>query len=133
MRALRAELLELPVAGGLRMALWVAHDHANGAGSVHGAVLTALADLTLGRAIALQAGREAHPATVSLSLDFLVPAPLECWLEAEASVLRTGRRLAVATGLLRAGSLLVARASGTFALTHPARRAAAGSSAQRPM
>jgi acyl-coenzyme A thioesterase 13 len=107
-------------------------EHANGAGSVHGAVLTALADLTLGRAIALEADRETHPATVSLSLDFLAPAPPEGWLEAEASVLRIGRRLAVATGLLRAGSILVARASGTYTLTHPARRAAGGPSAQRP-
>ena len=52
--------------------------------------------------------------TISLSAEFLAPAPLGAWVEGRTDVLRTTRNLAFAQCLVTADSLPVLRASGIF-------------------
>jgi uncharacterized protein (TIGR00369 family) len=72
-----------------RMAFRVTADHQNSVGGCHGGAMATFADLLL---MAHRAGREEglpHSPTISLSIDFLAPAPLGAWVEADVSVVRT--------------------------------------------
>jgi uncharacterized protein (TIGR00369 family) len=93
--------------------LTVEDRHCNSNGLCHGGMLLTLADLILTIGVNVQARLSRFLPTVSVTCDFLGPAPKGAWLEARVSVLRTTRNLAFATGLLSlADSAPVARISG---------------------
>jgi len=52
--------------------------------------------------------------TISLQIDYLAPAPLGCWIEGTAELLRATRTLVFAQGLVTADGTPCARASGVF-------------------
>jgi acyl-coenzyme A thioesterase 13 len=109
-----------PMYEGERDGLWVLglrteSHHLNARGALHGGVLSTLADVALGHAVALSE-RSAHPTTVGLSIDYLDRAVPDGWLEVRTHVLRIGRRLAFSRGELYSDDRLVARANATFAV-----------------
>jgi uncharacterized protein (TIGR00369 family) len=80
--------------------------------TVHFAVLTTLAEVSAAHAV----GQAVVPASVTVNL--LRRAKLER-LEAKGTVVKQGRRLAVAEGEVRQGGELVAKAVVTFAVIRP--------------
>lgn len=89
--------------------------HCNPANICHGGMLMTFADMQLPFGIRLQA--EIDPGflpTVSLSAEFLAPAPLGAWVQGRTDVLRLTRNMAFAQCLVTADNVLVLRASGIF-------------------
>jgi uncharacterized protein (TIGR00369 family) len=97
----------------LVLGLRVEERHCSSIGLCHGGMLMTLADLILTIGVNIQANLSRFLPTVSVTCDFLGPAPLGAWLEARVDVLRTTRNLAFAQGLLTLGDgTPVARISG---------------------
>ncbi|HTO40159.1 MAG TPA: PaaI family thioesterase [Rhizomicrobium sp.] len=89
--------------------------HCNPARICHGGMLMTFADMQLPFGIRLQA--VADPGflpTVSMSAEFMAPAPLGAWVEGRTDVLKTTRNLAFAQCLVTADGAPVLRASGIF-------------------
>jgi uncharacterized protein (TIGR00369 family) len=100
------------------LALRIAPEHVNARGRVHGGLLSTIADVGLGHAVAMADDR-AHPITVSLTVDYLAPASLGGWLEVRTRVLKSGRRLASSRAEIFSDDRIVARASAIFAVVRP--------------
>ncbi len=97
----------------LAIGLYVEDRHCSSIGLCHGGMLLTLADLILTIGVNVQAKLSRFLPTVSVTCDFLGPAPKGAWLEARVTVLRTTRNLAFAQGLLSlADQTPVARISG---------------------
>ncbi len=97
----------------LVLGLHVEERHCSSIGLCHGGMLMTLADLILTIGVNVQAKLSRFLPTVSVTCDFLGPAPKGAWLEARVQVLRTTRNLAFAQGLLTlADATPVARISG---------------------
>lgn len=92
--------------------------HLNARGRVHGAIITALLDLVMGRNVTASTGRPV--VTASLTASFLSAAQLGDWLEASGTVTRAGRTLAFALGTVAVDERPVATAAGTFAFVQSA-------------
>lgn len=103
-------------AEGLAVGLRVEDKHLNARGRVHGAVVCALADVALGRNLAIAVGEDVLPVTASLQVQFLGSAGRGDWVEATAVVNRAGRRMGFVDGTVRAGAQLVATATAVFAM-----------------
>src|SRR3954470_22754972 len=84
----------------LVLGLVVEERHCSSIGLCHGGMLLTLADLILVIGVNVQAKLWRFLPTVSVTCDFLGPAPKGAWLEARVQVLRTTRNLAFAQGLL---------------------------------
>ncbi len=97
----------------LILGVFIEERHCSSIGLCHGGMLMTLADLILTIGVNVQAKLSRFLPTVSVTCDFLGPAPKGSWLEARVSVLRTTRNLAFAQGLLTlADGSPVARISG---------------------
>ncbi|MET4701245.1 uncharacterized protein (TIGR00369 family) [Constrictibacter sp. MBR-5] len=99
---------------GVMVAVRLDTPHLNSKGLAHGALLTALADIAMGRSLALASDPPQRCVTVSLSIDYHAPARAGDWLEARVDHLRAGRKLGFASCFLMVGDKVVARANGTF-------------------
>jgi uncharacterized protein (TIGR00369 family) len=66
--------------------------HTNTAGTAHGAMLVALADLALGHGIRAVAGRNLRLVTAGLTVDFAIPARVGDWVETQADIQHQSRR-----------------------------------------
>jgi uncharacterized protein (TIGR00369 family) len=104
----------------VRLGLRVQRRHCNSAGAAHGGMVASLADLGLIHAVSVLRERQGQPrvplSTVSMSLDYLGPAPEGSWLEIAAEVTRLGGSLAFVEGAMTADGRRVARASGVFSM-----------------
>jgi uncharacterized protein (TIGR00369 family) len=98
------------------LAVEVEDRHLNRAGTAMGGFLATLVDAAFGQAVRRDADDEAAVATVSLTTDYLRPAPAGAWLEAHTEVERLGGRLAFADCSVRAGDDEVVRARAVFAV-----------------
>jgi uncharacterized protein (TIGR00369 family) len=94
--------------------------HCNPADLCHGGMLLTLADMLIGPAAEFEAQTGRYLPTVSLSADFLAPAPLGAWVEGRADPLRTTAGLMFAQCLITADGNPVLRASGVIKLGVPA-------------
>ena len=102
----------------LVLGLFVEDRHCSSIGLCHGGMLMTLADLILTIGVNVQADLSRFLPTVSVTCDFLGPAPKGAWLEARVSVLRTTRNLVFAQGLLTlADQSPVARISGILKIS----------------
>ena len=104
---------------GIALGLQVREDHLNIAGILHGGVAATVADVVLGRNVHA-AGGGAGMVTASLTVDFVASARAGDWVEATASVVRSGRRAAFANALLTVGGRPIAQANGVFMVVRPA-------------
>ena len=88
--------------------------HANSRGLVHGALITALADNSMGLSCAIRTGGAGGLVTVNLAIDFLAPARMGQWIEIRPAVLKAGGSMAFAAATIHADDQLCARANATF-------------------
>lgn len=86
--------------------------HCNPGGTCHGGMLMTLADMLLLLGANLQCGIQRYMTTVSLTNDFLAPAPAGSWLEGRVQVLRTTRSLIFVQGTMNLDGAPVLRSSG---------------------
>ena len=95
--------------------------HCNPMGNCHGGMLATFSDMVLPLSIhrlAPEVGFRFLP-TISLQLDYLSPAPLGCWVQAQAQVLRVTRNMVFAQGLVSADGVPAVRISGVFKIGKP--------------
>ena len=105
----------------------VAEHHCNSAGTVHGAMVCAAADIALGRNIGLETrakgyfdngiskNRSGAPiATLNLTTDFVGTAQQGAWVEVHVDVQKAGRSVGFANAYLVCGGERIARASAVF-------------------
>jgi len=104
------------------VAVRVAAEHLNSIGIAHGGFLATVADSAFGIVIKRRGALASPPPTVTLSIDYIGPARAGDWLEAHVEVHRTGRSVANASCMLKAGGRLVARVSGVFFMAASATR-----------
>ena len=88
--------------------------HSNPAGQCHGGMLAGFADIVLTGGCNYLARLSRFLVTVSLTTDFLAPAPLGAWVEARPEVLTVTRSTLFGQCLVTAEGVPVLRASGTF-------------------
>ncbi len=101
--------------------LLVEEQHCNGKDMCHGGMLATLADVVLGIGGMEQAGVSGFFITVSLTNDFLAPAPLGAWIEARVELLRATRTTMFVQGIFTVEGEPVLRSSGVFRLPRPER------------
>ncbi len=93
--------------------------HCNPAQICHGGMLMAVADMILGAGSNYNLKLKRFLPTVSMTSDFMAPAPLGAWVEGRAQVLRTTRNLVFTQCLLTADGVPAMRASGIMKLGMP--------------
>jgi uncharacterized protein (TIGR00369 family) len=90
--------------------------HTNTAGTAHGAMLVALADLALGHGIRAVAGRDLRLATAGLTVDFMRPVRVGDWVETQTDIEHKSRRNVFANCYLVSASHRAVRASGIYTI-----------------
>ena len=88
--------------------------HCNPTEVLHGGMLMAFADVVLTGGSNYVAKLSRFLLTVSLTADFMAPAPIGSWLEARPEVLKVTRTLVFSQCLITADGKPVLRASGTL-------------------
>lgn len=78
----------------------------NARGFLHAGVVAAIADVTIGHALAASTEPPSRYVTVNLSCDLLGTAQLGEWVEVEVTPTRAGRRLAAGAATLRTGRVV---------------------------
>ncbi len=89
--------------------------HTNPTGVCHGGMLASMADMMVAICVPYQTNLPRHffP-TISLQMDFLAPARVGDWVQAETQILRTTRNLVFTQALLKVQDELVLRVSGIY-------------------
>ncbi|SEJ83125.1 Thioesterase superfamily protein [Marinovum algicola] len=106
---------------GMRMGFRVAQRHINAHGTCHGGMLATFADMCAYSMRVAADLRETSVPTASLSLEYLRPAVLGDWVEAECELMRKGRTLIVWRATLTVKDKPVVIATSTnVATTHDA-------------
>ncbi|MEM1148377.1 MAG: PaaI family thioesterase [Pseudomonadota bacterium] len=103
----------------IQIGLYLADQHCNSRGLVHGGLIAALSDNAMGLScvVALrQAGRDAGRGlvTVSLGTDFLGSAKLGAWLEIDPEPVKVGGSICFARAIIRSNDTPVAMSNATF-------------------
>ena len=90
--------------------------HVNPMNNLHGGMMASFCDMLLPLSVHRKSDQVADRflPTISLQIDYLAPAPLGCWIEGTAELLRATRSLVFAQGLVTADGVPCARASGVF-------------------
>ncbi|MFK7828472.1 MAG: PaaI family thioesterase [Congregibacter sp.] len=88
--------------------------HCNARGSVHGGVLSSIADVTLGYNAAFSGDGSIPLVTASLTIDYAGAAKRGDWVEVHSDVQKVGRTMAFANCYFIVDSKRIARASGVF-------------------
>lgn len=97
-----------------RLAVRVTEPLCNAYGVMQGGAMATLADVQ-SLAVRSYSGNEAeHTPTVSLSVDYLGPAPLGSWVIADVTLLRTTRSLIFTQAVITADGAPAARASAIY-------------------
>jgi uncharacterized protein (TIGR00369 family) len=92
--------------------------HCNPGRVAHGGMMATYADMLLPIAARLQNGADmGFLPTVSLSCDYLAPAPLGAWVEGRADPVTVTRNLLFVQGLANADGTPCLRANGIFRIT----------------
>jgi uncharacterized protein (TIGR00369 family) len=93
--------------------------HCNPANVCHGAMLLALADMLIGPGVEFEVQTGKFLPTISISADFMAPAPLGAWVEGRADALKVTASLLFAQCLITADGTPALRASGITKLGAP--------------
>ena len=110
--------------GAITIGLWVQETHMNHRQSMHGGMVTSLADTAMGN----HAARAANGSvvTVHLSADYLSTVPLGSWLEVRSRLDRKGKRMLFVACTGTIDGELVFRGSGVFSAVQPKAAATPG-------
>lgn len=95
-------------------AVRILEHHCNRRGYVHGGLLSALSDITLGKTSAWTEDPPAPLITASLTTEFIGNCKIGDWLEARADFHRVGRAMAFANCYLTVDGNVIARSSAVF-------------------
>jgi uncharacterized protein (TIGR00369 family) len=100
----------------VRLGFRVESRHCNPLGICHGGMMASFCDMLLPVTAHRRVPEIAQRflPTINLQIDYLAAAPLGCWVEGEAQVLRTTRSLVFMQGLVHADDTPAARVSGIF-------------------
>ena len=101
---------------GILLGFRVEARHCNPMGICHGGMLASFCDMLLPISVhrkSAEVGLRFLP-TVSLQLDYMLPAHLGAWVEGEADVLRVTRAMVFAQGIVRVDGVLAVRCSGVM-------------------
>jgi uncharacterized protein (TIGR00369 family) len=109
-------LYERRSSGGYQVGMRIDGRHTNMHGVCHGGVLASLADVGLARVVGMSRTPRLQLVTVSLTLNYLLPAHPGDWAEVTAEIDRLGLQLGYANGVVSANGTPVLRASGVFQL-----------------
>ncbi|TAN11210.1 MAG: PaaI family thioesterase [Burkholderiaceae bacterium] len=107
--------------GAVTLGLRVEKRHCNPMNHLHGGMMASFCDMLLPLS-AYRVGEQAEPRfllTVSLQIDYIAGAPLGCWLEGSAEMLRSTRTLVFMRGLVSADGTPCARVSGISRIGPP--------------
>lgn len=101
--------------GRFQMGFRVGPQHVNPGEACHGGMMCTFGDILISSAAQYQCDipRQFLP-TISLQVDFLAPAPLGCWVEGEADILKVTRNLVFSQSVIRADGAPAMRISGVF-------------------
>lgn len=106
--------------GPLTFGIRVEHRHCNAKMVAHGGMLASLADVVLGVGGLTLAEVPGFFITITLTTDFVGPAPLGAWVECRPELVRRTRTMMFVQGLFLADGAPALRASGVFGLPRPA-------------
>lgn len=98
----------------IRFGFRVLPHHCNLRPHCHGGMLSTFLDVALARGLRLVGGVDPPLPTISMSMDFMAPAPLGSWVDARVSVGRVGRSTGFVSALVHADDELAMRGSGVF-------------------
>jgi uncharacterized protein (TIGR00369 family) len=101
-------------ADGYQVGLRIEDRHTNLGGFCHGGLLASLADVGLARVVAQSRTPRLSVVTVSLTVNYLLPARPGDWVDVVGQLDRAGLQLGYASGVVRANGTPVLRASGVF-------------------
>lgn len=99
---------------GITIGIRVQARHCNPGGFCHGGMLMTLADMLLIYNSNTQSGITQFMLTVNLTGDFVGPAPMNCWLEGRAEMLRASKNMVFTNGVFTADGNVVLRVNGIF-------------------
>ena len=105
---------------GFSIGFRVGPQHLNAKGIMHGGLYATVADVALGYVTAAARPAGDKLLTTNLSLDYVADAREGDWLDVEVSILKNGRRLAVANALIRCCDRVLASARASFLPLVPA-------------
>jgi len=100
----------------MSLGLVVGEQHRNLMGICHGGVLMTLADITAATGVNVMRGTRAGTPTINLSLDFIAPARMGQWIQADNQQISLKRRFGFCSGVISNSEGIVARFNGTFYL-----------------
>lgn len=103
----------------VRFGFRVASRHCNPRPVCHGGMLATFLDIALARGIRMVKGVPAPLPTVSMSLDYLAPAPLGEWIDARVTITRAGSGTCFVQALLHGSAGPVLRGSGVYRRMKP--------------
>ena len=92
----------------------VAERHLNPVGVCNGGAMATFADMQI---VALEMGAgtgSGHQPTITLSVDYLAPAPLGSWVEAAVTLVKTTRTLIFSQAMITADRVSVARSNAIY-------------------
>jgi uncharacterized protein (TIGR00369 family) len=98
----------------ITLGLRVGRPHTNGRGHIHGGLIAALADNTMGYNCAQALGWASSLVTINLAVDYLGNGEIGQWLSVEGEVIKAGQTICFAQNLIRVDDVVIARANGTF-------------------
>ena len=89
--------------------------HLNPVGVCNGGALATFADMQIAAVIAGAPGTaEGHQPTINLSIDYLAPAPLGAWIEAEVTLIKKTQTLIFTQALILSDGAVVARSNAIY-------------------
>jgi acyl-coenzyme A thioesterase PaaI-like protein len=96
------------------LAFRVTVDHINPVDVCNGGAMATFADMQI-MAVDVKAGtRAGHQPTISLSVDYLAPAPLGAWVEAAVTLVKSTRTLIFTQAMISADAAVVARSTAIY-------------------
>lgn len=100
--------------GGWKVGMCVAEKHCNGRGTLHGGVISSLADVALGYNAAFIGSVPQALVTINLNVDFTGSAFVDDWLEVHCDVYKQGRSLIYGNAFFLRGDERIGRANAIF-------------------
>jgi len=100
----------------VKLGLRIEAQHLNKVGVAHGGALMTLADNAIGDAVIQAYDHPVSAVTVTMNTEFMNPAVLGDWVEAEAQILKKGGRLLFASCIVSVQDKRIMHASGVMAL-----------------
>lgn len=95
-----------------RMAFRVDEQHLNPVDGLHGGALAAFVDAHI--ALFYPDNEAIHCPTINLNIDYLQPAKMGDWVEADVSLVRTTRRLVFTQSLIRVDDSVIGRVTALY-------------------